>query len=164
MSEIESTRLAITIENLLEKGFLNDFRTEKEKKEGAYVISKFSLTDKFKTGLFVDEEDAYIRAKSLYPDMVLINDKGVITRQSSKASAAKKDDYYRRIFYDKILLHGSKSEFAKFCVILGEMFDPENKGYPTKDANLGWDKFLLEWESISRDFERNMQKQETSWS
>ena len=151
------------VDNLLKTGFLEDFRSDKEKEKNELVLNKLKVTNKLKISLFVDEDDAYIKAKSIYPDMVLINDKGAIKRVSSKASAAKKEDYYKRVFYEVVLKYGDKTEFARFCVLVGEMFDPNNTGYPSRDADLGWDKFLLEWESISRDFEKTYQTN-TSWS
>lgn len=163
ISQIDSDKLSIVIESLINTGFLDDFRTEKEKSNGEYVVSKFKVTVKFRSALFVQEEDSYIKAKSLYPDMVVITDKTGIKRVSSKGSAAVKDEYYRRIFHQNILKNGSKIEFFKFCFILGEMFDPNNTGFPTRDADVGWDKFLLEWDSISRDFEKQVQSQ-TTWN
>lgn len=145
-------------ERLIDKGLLEDYRNEKDKKDVNNIyLDKLKVTDKFIEMYFVKKEDAYDYLLSLYPDWLMINGKKVPTKTVDHAK-------YKELVYNTILEGGNKEIYDFFCYMLKELFDYTFtyneynipiEGKPCKMAEMKWDKFLLSYDAIAKDFKDN---------
>jgi len=108
---------------------------------------------------FVKKEDAYDYLLSLYPDWLMINGKKVLTKTVDHSK-------YKDLVYNKILEGGNKENYDFFCYMLKELFDYTFsyneynipiEGKPSKMAEMKWDKFLVSYDIIAKDFKDNGQ-------
>lgn len=142
-------------ENLIERGFIIDYRTPLEKKNSKEIKLKYlRISSKFIDIFFVNKEDSYKYAISLYPDWIDLGNKKAPSKLGNEEQLSK-------LFYDVILEGGSKERFNAFCHVTKELFDycPEYDedynvigGKPTKYANMKWENYLKIFKQIEEDF------------
>ena len=150
------------VENLIDKGFIEDFRTEEEKADTDKIqITKLSITDKFVKLLVMDKDTAYKEALACYPDTGIIDKNGVQTKYFTKLGANNQD--LKDFFYKEILKGGNLLLLNRFKFITLEIHDGYQKiDNNTKEvkyefsimATMGWKKYLESFdEVIAKDFE-----------
>ena len=143
------------VENLIEKNFLEDYRTSMDKLKETVPLNKLKVTDEFLNLYFVKKETAYQYVLKLYPDFLYINNKEkVLTKNVDH-------DRTKEFFYKEVLKGGDKSLFDRFVYLTKEWFDyqplyengVEIGGSPTAFAKMKWDNYLKGFETLANDFE-----------
>lgn len=141
------------INNLIKKGFIVDYRKDKEKDPNSIDTSKIKLLGKFKDTFFVDKEVAYEEAKAVYPSKMFNGRETMYGRHETLK------DYY----FSNVISNGSKAEHARFIEITKQKFDfdervinerGDQKG-ALKSADVGWQTYLESFKDIARQFERD---------
>ena len=144
------------VNSLIEKGFIIDYRTNKEKESKNLNVTKIQVTDKFKETFFIDKDLAYSEAISVYPDKIKT------FGTSAKLGLHEKLKHY---YYSKIIKGGDKTLHIRFVQIVKEMFDfDERRQTPMKPADAGWEKFLQSWEYESLAFEKAQKSSNSSFT
>lgn len=156
------------VENLIQKGLIEDFRSDREKNNSEPFIkfAKLKVTEKFTNKYFVKKENAYEYALSLYPNFIEV--KGV--RHQAKAVNHEK---YSAIFYQKVIKNGDKEAFDFFVYMTKDLFDFKPK-YDENGLEVGgeclnppmtkWDKYLDGFEILAQDFKERGDVSNNTWN
>ena len=145
------------IENLIHRGFLEDYRKQEERDSKAIPLSKLVVTDKFLQILIIDKDSAYEQALGCYPDYLHINGHPVLAKTNTNNQQLKD------LFYKDILKGGNKQLLDRFIYITLEIHEAfmdysrsEDKVVYTfnKPATRGWKSYLESFEVIANEFEK----------
>lgn len=150
------------VENLITKGFIEDYRSEADKDSNKIMLNKIKVTELFTDIYFVKKGDAYNYAKSLFPKMGKIEKAG--GKVETYSAHAVDNDKLKEHFYTVLLQGGQKKLFEEFVYITKEIYEYQEEfdnegnivgGNPTVYANCKFDKYVTNFQDYKEEWEKN---------
>lgn len=150
------------VENLIEKGYIEDYRSEADIHANKIMLNKIKVTDLFINIYFVKKSDAYEYAKSLFPKMGIIRKTG--GKDETYSAHAVDNNSLKEYFYITLLQGGQKKLFDEFCYITKEIYDFQEEydaegnvigGKPNQYANVKFDKYIRNFNDYKEEWEKN---------
>ena len=150
------------VENLIEKKFIEDYRSDADRDANKILLNKIKVTELFTDIYFIKKGDAYAYAKSLFPKMGKIEKPG--GRIETYSAHAVDNEKMKEYFYTTLLKGGQKKLFEEFCYITKEIYEYKEEfdsdsnvigGSPQTYANVKWDKYLLNFHDYKEEWEKS---------
>lgn len=143
------------IDSLEERDFLENFN-----KSTPYIINRLKISEKFTDLLFIDPDDVWKELINCYPSY----GEAPSGYGSFKANRAKEGD--KEYFIKNILKNSDKIAADRVIEVVKDMFDYDEKlGKPTKNAEVGLSRFLLNWDVYLKEYEETKDNSKNgNWS
>lgn len=145
--ENSSVKFVQMIKDLEERDFLEIL---KDSNDNSIQIKNLKISDKFCELLFVDPEEVWEKFLNSYPS------KGVMDGKEFSAKMITKDT--KDNFKKYVLKGANKMEADAILYIVQEMFDCDVRGKPRNYAVIGVDRFVLNWQTIKKEWEKEQQE------
>lgn len=128
---------------LIERGYL-----ELKTSSSAFKIKDLRVTDKFISGIYVDEIESFKEAMDCYPDYINVNGVNHFSKIHKNGV-----EYLRKRYFEKVTKFGSKKEHNAFI----KLVSIEYKG--KKVAPQKFDYVIENWEILKQQlFKKHMTK------